>query len=123
MHTRQLGRTGPHVSPVGLSLRRLSDPFDGTDDAGSLAIIHTALDAGLSFVDTGDFQGMGHGELLLREVLKTRRRSEVQIGGQFGFLGDPAGRINGVDTRPEMVPNSLAYTLRRIGTDYLDIYR
>ena len=108
---------------MGLGLMGMSDLYGPADDSESVATIHAALDAGVTLLDTGDFYGMGHNELLLRDALSGRRRDEVTISVKFGVLRDAAGGWHGVDTRPVAVKNFLAYTLRRIGTDYLDIYR
>jgi aryl-alcohol dehydrogenase-like predicted oxidoreductase len=101
----------------------MSDLYGPADEAESVATIHAALDAGVTLLDTGDFYGMGHNELLLREALRGRRRDNAVISVKFGVLRGPDGSWNGVDTRPVAVKNALAYTLRRLGTDHVDIYR
>jgi pyridoxine 4-dehydrogenase len=101
----------------------MSDLYGPADDAESVATIRAALDAGLTLLDTGDFYGMGHNELLLRAALQGRARDEVVLSVKFGALRDPAGGWAGVDARPLAVKNFLAYTLRRLGTEYVDIYR
>jgi aryl-alcohol dehydrogenase-like predicted oxidoreductase len=123
MHTRTLGTSGPRVSALGLGLMGMSDLYGPADEAESIATIHAALDAGVTLLDTGDFYGMGHNELLLREALRGRSREQAIISVKFGILRDPGGGWNGADTRPGAVKNFLAYTLRRLGTDYVDIYR
>ena len=120
---RTLGSTGPLVAPIGLGLMGMSDLYGPADDAESIATIHRALDAGVTLLDTGDFYGMGHNELLLRDALRGRRREDVVISVKFGVLRDAAGGWSGVDTRPVAIKNFLAYTLRRLGTDHVDIYR
>lgn len=120
---RALGSTGPAVSAIGLGLMGMSDLYGPADDGESLATIRAALDAGVTLLDTGDFYGMGHNELLLRDALRGRRREDAVISVKFGALRDPAGGWHGVDARPAAIKNFLAYTLRRIGTDYVDIYR
>jgi aryl-alcohol dehydrogenase-like predicted oxidoreductase len=120
---RTLGLTGPTVSALGLGLMGMSDLYGPADEAESLATIHAALDAGVTFLDTGDFYGMGHNELLLRDALRGRDRDSAVISVKFGVLRGPDGSWNGVDTRPVAVKNALAYTLRRLGTDHVDIYR
>src|SRR5512139_1398573 len=120
---RTLGSTGPAVSALGLGLMGMSDLYGPADEAESIATIHAALDAGVSLLDTGDFYGMGHNELLIRAALEGRGRENVVISVKFGALRDPAGGWNGVDGRPIAVRNFLAYTLQRLGTDYVDIYR
>ena len=120
---RTLGSTGPLVAPIGLGLMGMSDLYGPADDAESIATIHRALDAGVTLLDTGDFYGMGRNELLLRDALRGRRREDVVISVKFGVLRDAAGGWSGVDTRPVAIKNFLAYTLRRLGTDHVDIYR
>jgi aryl-alcohol dehydrogenase-like predicted oxidoreductase len=101
----------------------MSDLYGPADEAESIATIHAALDAGITLLDTGDFYGMGHNELLLRRALQGRARDRVVISVKFGALRDPADNWIGFDGRPAAVKNALAYTLRRLGTDYVDIYR
>jgi aryl-alcohol dehydrogenase-like predicted oxidoreductase len=120
---RTLGVDGPLVSSVGLGMMGMSDLYGRADDTESRATIRAALDAGVTLLDTGDFYGMGHNELLLRDALLGRRREDVVVSVKFGVLRDPAGGWNGVDTRPVAVKDALAYTLRRLGTDHVDIYR
>lgn len=118
-----LGSTGPDVSTLGLGCLGMSDFYGPTDRNESIATIHAALDAGVTLLDTGDFYGMGHNELLLREALQGRAREQVVISVKFGALRDPAGNWSGIDGRPAAIKNFLAYTLRRLGTGYIDIYR
>jgi pyridoxine 4-dehydrogenase len=101
----------------------MSDLYGPADRAESIATIHAALDAGITLLDTGDYYGSGHNEMLLREALAGRRREDAVISVKFGGLRDPSGGFLGIDTRPAAVKNFLAYTLRRLGTDYVDIYR
>jgi aryl-alcohol dehydrogenase-like predicted oxidoreductase len=123
MNTRRLGASGPQVSAIGLGCMGMSDFYGPADEAESIAAIHAALDAGITLLDTGDFYGMGHNELLLRRALEGRAREQVVLSVKFGALRDPAGAFIGFDGRPVAVKNFLAYTLRRLGTDYVDIYR
>jgi aryl-alcohol dehydrogenase-like predicted oxidoreductase len=123
MNTRSLGNTGPSVSSIGLGCMGMSDLYGPADDAESIATIRAALDAGVTLLDTGDWYGMGHNELLLREALRGRPREQVVISVKFGLLRDPGGHVLGNDGRPAAVKTSLAYTLRRLGTGYVDIYR
>jgi aryl-alcohol dehydrogenase-like predicted oxidoreductase len=120
---RTLGSTGPSVSALGLGLMGMSDLYGPADESESIATIRAALDAGVTLLDTGDFYGMGHNELLLRDALKGRERDDAVISVKFGVLRGPDGSWNGVDTRPVAIKNALAYTLRRLGTDHVDIYR
>jgi aryl-alcohol dehydrogenase-like predicted oxidoreductase len=100
-----------------------SGAYGPADEAESIATIHAALDSGITLLDTADFYGMGHNEMLLREALRGRAREQVVISDKFGALRDPDGGFLGNDGRPASVKNFLAYTLRRLGTDYVDIYR
>ena len=119
-----LGRNGPKVGEIGLGCMGMSPGVYGpSDEAESIATIRAALDAGITLLDTGDFYGMGHNELLIRRALEGVPRSKVVISVKFGALRDPAGMFVGNDGRPQAVKNFLAYTLRRLGTDYIDIYR
>ncbi|CAM02578.1 aldo/keto reductase [Saccharopolyspora erythraea NRRL 2338] len=101
----------------------MSDFYGPADEAESIATVHAALDAGVTLLDTGDFYGSGHNELLLRRALEGRDRDQVRISVKFGALRDPGGGFLGFDGRPAAVKNSLAHTLRRIGTDHVDVYR
>lgn len=123
MNHRQLGTTGPRVATFGLGAMGMSDLYGPADRSESIATIHAALDAGISLIDTGDFYGMGHNELLIAEALQGRARDKVQLSVKFGALRDPSGGWAGVDGRPVAVKNFLAYTLKRLGTDHIDIYR
>lgn len=123
MKTYRLGSTGPEISAIGLGCMGMSDLYGPADRAESIATIHAALDAGVNLLDTGDFYGMGHNELLIREALQDRDRAGVLLSVKFGAMRDPAGGWVGIDTRPAAVKNFLTYTLRRLGTDYVDIYR
>jgi len=118
-----LGRGGPVVSRVGLGLMGMSGIYGPADDAESVATIHAALEAGITLLDTADFYGMGHNELLVREALTGRRRENVFIQVKFGSQRDPAGAFLGLDARPAAVKTWLAYTLGRLGTDYVDLYQ
>lgn len=120
---RTLGNAGPVVSSIGLGAMGMSDFYGPADRGESIATIHAALDAGVTLIDTGDFYGSGHNELLIREALAGRRRESVVISVKFGALRDPSGGWAGIDNSPAHIKNYLAYSLRRLGTDYIDIYR
>ncbi len=111
------------MSAVGLGCMGMSGIYGPADDTESVATIHAALDAGITLLDTGDFYGMGHNELLIREALRGKRRDEVLISVKFGALRDPANTWLGSDGRPAVVKTFLAYSLKRLGTGYIDIYR
>jgi aryl-alcohol dehydrogenase-like predicted oxidoreductase len=124
METVKLGRTGPTVGALGLGCMGMSPGVYGpSDEAEGIATIRAAVDAGMTLIDTGDFYGMGHNEMLIRRALEGVPRDRVVISVKFGALRDPAGAFNGIDCRPAAVKNFVAYTLRRLGTDYIDIYR
>jgi aryl-alcohol dehydrogenase-like predicted oxidoreductase len=120
---RVLGPSGPRVSALGLGCMGMSDFYGPADEAESIATIQAALDAGVTLLDTGDYYGMGHNELLIREALRGHAREQVVVSVKFGLMRSPDGSIVGNDLRPPAVKNFLAYTLRRLGTDYVDIYR
>ena len=124
IETTTLGRGGPVVSRVGLGLMGMSGIYGQADDQESIATIHAAVDAGITLLDTGDFYGMGHNELLLRDALRRGiPRDRVFIQVKFGGQRDPSGAFVGHDTSPAMVKSSLAYTLTRLGTEYVDLYQ
>jgi aryl-alcohol dehydrogenase-like predicted oxidoreductase len=124
MDTRQLGTAGPVVGALGLGTMGMSSGVYGAaDESESIATIHAALDTGVTLVDTGDFYGMGHNEMLIRDALRGRSRDGVVISVKFGALRGPGAQWGGMDTRPAAVRNFVAYSLRRLGVDHIDIYR
>lgn len=122
MEQRTLGSAGP-VSAIGLGCMGMSGAYGPADRSESIATIHAALDAGVTLVDTGDFYGQGHNELLIAEALKGRSRDDVILSVKFGGLRSPDGQWQGFDCRPAAVKSFLAYSLTRLGTDHIDIYR
>ena len=120
MEQRTLGVAGP-VSAVGLGCMGMSGAYGPTDRAEAVATVHAALDAGITLIDTGDFYGMGHNELLIAEALHGRDRDRVVLSVKFGGLRDAGGGFLGFDGRPAAVKNFLAYSLQRLGTDHVDI--
>ena len=121
--TRQLGATGPVVSSLGLGCMGMSGTYGTADRAESIATIHAALDAGITLLDTGDFYGMGHNELVIGDALVGRNRDEVVISVKFGAQRGPDGSWLGYDARPQAVKTALAYTLQRLRVDHIDVYR
>jgi aryl-alcohol dehydrogenase-like predicted oxidoreductase len=122
MENVRLGQNGSLVSAFGLGCMGMSDFYGPADRGESIATIHAALDSGITMLDTGDFYGVGHNEMLIAEALKGRRRENVFIAVKFGAMRDPAGGFIGLDLRPQSVKNFLAYTLQRLGTHYVDLY-
>jgi aryl-alcohol dehydrogenase-like predicted oxidoreductase len=123
MNKRILGQSGPSVYVIGLGCMGMSGMYGPADRTESIATIHAALDAGVTLLDTGDFYGMGHNEMLLAEALKGVPRDNYQLSVKFGNLRGPDRAIIGNDSRPKSIRNFLAYSLQRLGVDYLDIYR
>src|SRR4051794_11332881 len=123
MQTRTLGTGGPTVSALGLGAMSMSGVYGEADRAESIATEHAALEAGVTLVDTGDFYAMGHNELLLAEALRGRDRDSYQLSVKFGQLRGPGQMFGGQDSRPEAIRNFLAYSLTRLGTDHIDVYR
>ncbi|MCW2871456.1 aldo/keto reductase [Actinacidiphila oryziradicis] len=123
MQTRPLGTGGPQVTPLALGCAGMSDHTAPADEADAIATIHTALAAGVTLLDTADFYGMGHNEDLIRRALRADDREKVLLSVKFGGLRGPDGAFVGIEGRPAHVKNALAYSLRRLGTDHVDIYR
>jgi aryl-alcohol dehydrogenase-like predicted oxidoreductase len=123
MQTRRIGQHGPEVSALGLGCMGMSGTYGPADEAESVATIHAAQEAGITHLDTGDFYGMGHNEMLLRQALAGGRRERVFLAVKFGALRAPDGSWLGFDARPAAVKNFLSYSLRRLGTDYIDLYQ
>jgi aryl-alcohol dehydrogenase-like predicted oxidoreductase len=123
MDSRPLGRSGPSVSAIGLGCMGMSGMYGPADRAESIATIHAALDAGVTLLDTGDFYGMGHNEMLIGDAIAGRPRDTFQVSVKFGALRDAGNGWNGYDARPVAVKNFLAYTLQRLRLDHIDIYR
>ncbi|NUK59585.1 aldo/keto reductase [Streptomyces lunaelactis] len=104
----------------------MSALYGEADRAESIATIHAALESGITLLDTGDFYGMGHNELLINEALRTApaaAREKALTSVKFGALRDPEGGWSGYDGRPAAVKNFAAYSLQRLGTDHIDVYR
>ena len=121
MMTRRLGKGGPEVSVVGLGCMGMSDVYGPADEGESIATIREAIDRGVTFLNTGDFYGMGHNETLIGRAIEGIR-DKAFVSVKFGALRAPNGQFVGFDTRPASVKNFLAYTLKRLGTDYVDLY-
>src|SRR5215213_5361637 len=119
---RSLGSTGPAVFPLALGCMGMSGMYGPADENESIATIHAALDHGVTLLDTGDFYGMGHNEMLIGRALRDRR-DQALLSVKFGALRSPDGAWLGFDARPMAVRNFLAYSLKRRCVDQIDIYR
>ncbi len=123
MLSRRLGRTGPWVSAIGLGAMGMSDFYGASDEGESTATIDAALDAGVTLIDTGDFYGMGHNEMLIGDALKGSKRERALLSVKYGAQRGADGSFLGVATDPASTKTALAYTLKRLRVDYIDIYR
>jgi aryl-alcohol dehydrogenase-like predicted oxidoreductase len=119
---RQLGASGPTIFPLALGCMGMSGMYGTTNDDESIATIHAALDSGVTVLDTGDFYGCGHNEMLIGRAIQDRR-DQAMLSVKFGALRSPDGGWTGVDGRPASVKNFAAYSLTRLGVDHIDIYR
>ena len=120
---RHLGKNGPQVFPISLGCMGMSGMYGHADENESIATIHAAIDRGVNLIDTGDFYGMSHNEMLVGRALKGRNRDKVLISVKFGALRAPDGSWLGYDARPMAVKSFLAHSLNRLGVSYIDVYR
>ena len=123
---RLLGRSGPTVFPIALGCMGMSGMYGPTDDAESVRAIHAAIDGGITLIDTGDFYGMGHNEMLIARALgelPPSTREKVLLSVKFGAQRTPSGAWSQFEGRPAAVKNFLAYSLKRLGVERIDIYR
>jgi len=118
----RLGKTGPAVFPIALGCMGMSGVYGASDDTESIATIRHAIDRGITLLDTGDFYGMGHNEMLIRRAIEGRREGVV-LSVKFGALRGPDGSWVGIDTRPAAVKTFAAYSLKRLGVEVIDVYR
>jgi aryl-alcohol dehydrogenase-like predicted oxidoreductase len=121
--TRRLGATGPAVSSPALGCMGLSGAYGAVDADEGVRVIHAYLDAGGTLLDTGDFYGAGHNEMLIARALADRSRDDVVLSVKFGAHLRPGGPPSGFDGRPASVRTSLTYSLQRLGVDHVDVYR
>jgi aryl-alcohol dehydrogenase-like predicted oxidoreductase len=121
MRMERLGQDGPQVSSLGLGCGRMSMQRPRNDDE-SIATIQAVLDAGINFLDTGDFYGMGHNESLVGRAIKGRR-DQAFLSVKFGAMMSPSGSFLGLDGRPNSVKNFASYSLQRLGVDVIDLYQ
>ena len=120
--SREFSNANLNLFPLGLGCMGMSGMYGHADETKSIATIHQAIDNGITFIDTGDFYGMGHNELLIARAIHGRRQ-QVQLSVKFGALRGPDGSWLGFDSRPAAIKNFVAYSLTRLGTDYIDVYR
>jgi aryl-alcohol dehydrogenase-like predicted oxidoreductase len=123
MQLRRLGAGGPQVSTLALGCMGMSGMYGGADRATSIATIHAAFEAGVNLLDTGDFYGMGHNELLIAETIRGLPRSRYMLSVKFGAQRGPDGSWLGFDARPAALKTALAHSLTRVGVEHVDIYR
>jgi len=121
MTKRALGK-GLTVFPIGLGCMGMSGSYGRTDERESIATIHMALERGINLLDTGDYYGAGHNEMLIRRALEGRR-DQALLSVKFGAMRGPDGAWIGMDMRPAAVKNFVGYSLTRLGVDHIDIYR
>ena len=121
-NSTKLGATGPEVFPIALGCMAMSGSYGKSSDDEGIATIHEAIDRGLNLIDTGDFYGAGHNEMLVGRALRGRR-DKVYVSVKFGGLVGPDRAFVGFDTRPQLVKAFAAYSLKRLGIDVIDIYR
>lgn len=119
---RKLGTAGPESFPIALGCMGMSGMYGPSNEKESIATIHEALERGINLLDTGDFYGFGHNEMLINRAIQGRRQ-QVLLSVKFGALRAPGGAWTGFDSRPSSVKNFLVYSLTRLGVDYIDIYR
>ena len=122
MNTRQLGASGPQVSAVGLGCMGMSEFYGASDRGQSIAVIHRAIELGVTLIDTADIYGLGANEQLVGEALRDRRE-RVVLATKFGIVRDPHDPARrGVNGRPEYVRSCCESSLRRLGVDHIDLY-
>ena len=121
MQTHRLGKNGPQVSALGLGCGGISQPKSRNEEVG-LATLRAVLDAGISFLDTADFYGMGYSEALIGRALKGRR-DDAFLSVKFGMMMSPSGAFLGLEGRPKLVKNFASYSLQRLGVDVIDLYQ
>jgi aryl-alcohol dehydrogenase-like predicted oxidoreductase len=122
MRERQLGRTGPTVSAIGLGCMPMSGVYGSASDADGIATIHRALDIGVNLLDTADVYGNGHNEELVGRAIRGRR-GEVVLATKFGVVLSPDGRPSGINGRPDYIRQACEASLRRLDVETIDLYQ
>ena len=121
MKTRKLGKSGIDVSAIGLGCMGMSEFYGKSDDVASLALLEKAIELGVTFWDTADIYGTGHNEMLIAQVLR-QRRHEVTIATKFGNMRRIDGAPLGINGTPDYVKAACEMSLKRLGTDHIDLY-
>src|SRR5262249_36091787 len=122
MQKRKLGRQGLEVSALGLGCMGMSWAYGSADDQESIRVLHHALDIGVNFWDTAEVYGPFKNEELLGRAIKGKRRQDVIIATKFAMKFGPNGEVLGLDSSPAHIKSSIEGSLRRLGTDYIDLY-
>lgn len=121
MEQRMLGQQGLRVSALGLGCMGMSEFYGAHDDATSTAVIHRAIDLGVTFIDTADMYGSGHNEILLGKAIRDRREGLI-IATKFGNVRGPNGERLGISGKPDYVKSACDASLKRLGLDVIDLY-
>ncbi len=122
METRELGRSGLKVSPLGLGCMGMSEFYGEGDENESIATIHRSIELGITFLDTADVYGPHKNEVLVGKAIKGKRQ-KVVLATKFGIVRDPANPSSrGVNGKPEYVRACCDASLKRLGVDHIDLY-
>lgn len=121
MLKRKIGNSNLEVFPIGLGTMGMSEFYGETNEEQSIATIHKAIELGVNFFDTADMYGSGHNETLLGKALKDKFK-DVVLATKFGNVRGPNGEFLGVNGKPEYVKQACELSLKRLGTDVIDLY-
>jgi len=122
MHKRKVGRQGLQVSALGFGCMGMSWAYGSADDQESIRVLHHALDIGVNFWDTAEVYGPFKNEELLGRAIKGKRRQDVIVATKFAMKFGPNGEVLGLDSSPAHIKSTIEGSLRRLGTDYIDLY-